>query len=81
VYLALYRGADGRVGFLELNAVTAALLDAIEFNEDQRTGEQLLRSLAEKIDYPDADVLVAHGADALLEMRQLEIISGTRLPA
>lgn len=81
VYLALYRGSDGDVGFLELNAVTAALLDAIEFNEDNLTGEQLLRRLAEKINYPDADALVAHGADALLEMRQLEILSGTRTPA
>ena len=81
VYLALYRGSDGNVGFLELNAITAALLDAIEFNEDNLTGEQLLRRLAEKINYPDADALVAHGADALLEMRQLEILSGTRDPA
>jgi hypothetical protein len=80
IYLALYRGSDGEVGFLELNAITAALLDAIEFNEDKLTGEQLLRALAEKIDYPDADALVAHGADALLEMRQLEILSGTRAP-
>jgi uncharacterized protein len=81
VYLALYRGTDGNVGFLELNAITAALLDAIEFNEDKLTGVQLLRALAEKINYPDADALVAHGADALLEMRQLEILSGTRDPA
>ena len=81
VYLALYRGSDGEVGFLELNAITAALLDAIEFNDDQLTGEQLLRALAEKIDYPDADALVTHGADALLEMRQLEILSGTRAAA
>ena len=81
VYLALYRGSDGDVGFLELNAITAALLDAIEFNEDRLSGEQLLRALADMIDYPDADALVAHGADALLEMRQLEILSGTRDPA
>jgi hypothetical protein len=81
VYLALYRSSDGDVGFLELNAITAALLDAIEFNEDRLSGEQLLRALADKIDYPDAAALVAHGADVLLEMRQLEILSGTRDPA
>ena len=81
VYLALYRDNDGNVGFLELNSMTAALLDAIEFNDDNLTGEQLLRNLAEKINYPDADALIAHGADALLEMRQLEILSGTRDPA
>ena len=81
VYLALYRGNDGKVGFLELNAITAALLDDIENNEQGLTGEQLLRSLATRINYRDADALVAHGADVLREMRQLEILSGTRNPA
>ena len=81
VYLALYRGTDGKVGFLELNAVTAALLDDIENNENDLSGEQLLRALAEKMNYPDTDALVAHGADALRQMRQLEILSGTRSPA
>lgn len=78
VYLALYRGKDDSVGFLELNAVTAALLDAIEFNTENKSGEELLRALAAKINYPDADALVAHGADALREMRELEILTGTR---
>ena len=81
VYLALYRGTDGKVGFLELNAVTAALLDDIDNNENDLSGEQLLRALAEKMNYPDTDALVAHGADALRQMRQLEILSGTRSPA
>lgn len=77
VYLALYRDSDDTVGFLELNAVTAALLDAIE-NNDTLNGEALLRRLAADIDYPDADALVEHGAGALQEMRQLEILAGTR---
>lgn len=80
VYLALYRDSDDSVGFLELNAVTAALLDAIECNADNKSGEQLLRALARKINYPDADALVAHGANALQEMRQLDILTGTRRP-
>ncbi len=81
IYLALYRGSDDSVGFLELNAVTAALLDAIEFNTDNRTGAELLRALAAKIEYPDPDALVTHGSHALREMRQLEILTGTRSPA
>ena len=80
VYLALYRDRDDSVGFLELNAVTAALLDDIENNTAQLTGEALLRQLAAKINYPDADALVEHGATALREMRQLDILTGTRSP-
>jgi hypothetical protein len=79
-YLALYRGSDDEVGFLELNAITAALLDAIEHNDDGLTGQALLRRLAEQFNYPDADALVEHGAAALNEMRQLEILVGARSP-
>ena len=79
VYLALYRDADDEVGFLELNAVSAALLDAIESNEQHHSGEELLRALAARINYPDADALVAHGAEALKEMRKLGILTGTRI--
>ncbi len=80
VYLALYRNSDDEVSFLELNAITAALLDAIDRNDDDLTGEAMLRQLAEQINYPDADALVEHGAVALNEMRQLEILVGVRSP-
>ena len=77
VHLALYRDQDDNVGFLELNAVTAALLEEIEENHDL-SGAALLRQLAEKIHYPDVDALVQHGGVALEEMRQLGILIGTR---
>jgi len=62
-YLAIYR---------------RALLDAVENNEANLSGEKLLRELAIKIHYPDIDALIKHGIDALEEMRQLEILTGTR---
>lgn len=77
-YLAIYRRSDDKVSFLELNAVTAALLEAVENNRAQLNGEALLRELATKIHYPDVDALIKHGVDALEEMRQLEILIGTR---
>jgi len=80
VYLALYRKVDDGVGFLELNAVTAGLLEAIENNVQQLSGDALLRRLAADINYPDVDALVEHGATALQEMRQLGILTGSRDP-
>jgi hypothetical protein len=80
VFLAVYRRSDDTVGFLELNPITARLLEAIETNEAGHTGEALLRALAQEINYADADALVAHGTAALDEMRQLEILTGTRVP-
>jgi hypothetical protein len=78
VYLAVYRGTDDKVGFLELNPVTAGLLNAVAENEAGKTGEQLLRDLAAEIGFPDADAFVQHGLGALEEMRSLEILTGTR---
>jgi len=77
-YLAIYRRSDDKVSFLELNAVSAALLEAVETNQAALPGEALLRELAEKIHYPDVDALIKHGVDALEEMRQLEILTGAR---
>jgi len=76
-WLALYRDNDDKVQFLELNAVTAALLESVGNNETGATGRQLLRNLAEQIHYPDAEALVRHGEGALREMRQLGIVTGT----
>ncbi len=77
-YLAVYRRDDDKVHFLELNAISAALLDAIENNSSGLSGDELLRALARKTQYPDVDALVRHGLDTLREMRQLQIIIGTR---
>jgi hypothetical protein len=79
-YLAVYRDRNDMVGFLELNPVTAGLLDAIENNAQQATDEALLRNLAAQANYPDVDAFVGHGAAALQEMRQLDILIGARAP-
>jgi hypothetical protein len=78
VYLAVYRNNDDKVGFLELNPVTAGLLNAIAENEEGETGEKLLRDLAVGIGYADAGAFVQHGLAALEEMRTLDILTGTR---
>ncbi|MGI9219816.1 MAG: HvfC family RiPP maturation protein [Woeseiaceae bacterium] len=80
-YLAVYRGDDDKVGFLELNPITAGLFDAIANNEAGQTGERLLRNLAEQANYPNLDAFVEHGAAALSEMKQLNILIGARSPA
>ncbi len=80
VFLAVYRRQNDKVNFLELNPITARLLEAVEKNIDGQCGADLLRNLAIEINYPDVDALLQHGAAALEEMRQLEILTGTRAP-
>lgn len=81
VFLTVYRRADDTVGFMELNPITARLLEAIEGNDAELSGEGLLHALAQEINYADAEALVEHGAAALKEMKELEILTGTRVPA
>lgn len=78
IYLAVYRRASDKVGFLELNPVTAGLLNAIDENESGKNGEQLLGDIATSINYVNVDDFIRHGASALEEMRNIEILTGTR---
>ncbi len=78
VYLAVYRDSEDKVGFLELNAVTAGLLTAIEENASGQSGEALLRKLAADIGYSDSDAFIAHGLAAMQQMRSLDILIGAR---
>ncbi len=63
--------------FMELNPVTARLLEMIESNTD-KSGRELLLDLAREIEYPNADALVTHGLEAMQAMRQAEIIIGSK---
>ena len=76
-YLAICRKANDDMDFMELNPVTARLLEMIDANE-RDTGRELLLKLADEIGYPDPDALVTHGADAMRDMRLAEILLGTR---
>jgi hypothetical protein len=53
-------------------------LNALEENVANLTGEELLREIATEINYLNVDAFIKHGAEALNEMRQLEILTGTR---
>ena len=74
-YLVVYRQANDDLGFMELNPVTARLLELIQ-NNSSSTGRELLLKLAGEISYPDPEALVEHGAAALQEMRAAEILLG-----
>jgi len=77
-FIAVYRRLDDEVGFMELNPVSARLLNLIDGNVDQLSGVQLLTSLAQEMNYPDPPALIEHGALAMQQMRSLDILLGTR---
>ena len=76
-FLAVCRKADDDMDFMELNPVTARLLEMIEADEG-RTGRELLEALAGEINYPDRDAFIEHGQGALEQMRAAEILLGVK---
>lgn len=78
--LVVYRKPDDDPGFMELNPVTASLLQRIADNADRRTGRELLLALAADIGYADRPALVEHGRHALQELRARGILLGTARP-
>lgn len=76
-FLAVCRKSSEDMDFMELNPVTARLLEMIDANETA-TGRELLDALAKEINFPDAEKLVEHGLDAMQKMRDAEILIGVK---
>lgn len=77
-YIVVYRDRRDHVGFLEINAVTARLLQLIEA-EPARSGREHLEVIAQELQYPQPDVVISGGREMLEGLRQRDIILGTRL--
>ncbi len=77
-FLVVYRDADDELGFMELNPVTARLLELVDDNPEGRSGRGLIERLAREISYPDPAALIAHGGGVLTDMRAAGILLGTR---
>lgn len=71
-YLLVYRKKDFSVNFLEINAVTAILIQRLI--EQPQAGLKVLNRLAEEMQHAQADALVLHGQALLQDLIQKEIL-------
>ncbi len=78
VYLVVFRHRDDRVGFMELNAVAARLLQLIIENDARRPARALLEDIAAELAHPQPEVVVAGGLEILASFLERDIILGTR---
>ena len=74
-YLVAYRNQDDEVHFLEINQVTAHLLQLISENQ-QHTSRQLLESIAAQLQHPNPDDVIQGGLQILEDLKQRNIILG-----
>ena len=78
--IIVYRDADEFVGFLEINPVTARLLQLLNEDSD-RPGRALLEQIAIEINHTDHEAVIQGGLSILEDLQTRKIILGTRTAA
>ena len=76
-YLVVYRDLNDEVHFLELNPVTAHLLQLIS-QDHQQTSRQMLTSIAEQLQHPNPEVVVQGGLQILNDLKNRNVILGVK---
>jgi hypothetical protein len=76
-YLIVNRDRGDAIKFMEINAVTARLIDLLE-SDSYSTGRQLLTQIAIELQHPKPHEVVAAGGAVLKDLRRRDIVLGTR---
>lgn len=78
VWLVVYRCRDDRVSFLQLNAVSARLVELLARNDTERNGRKLLLQIADELGHPRPAQLVEAGRSVLTDLVERELVLGAR---
>ena len=74
--LIVYRNRADDVKFMEINAITARLMQLM--SDEPAPGAVLLERIAQEMKHPQPERVVAEGATILQSLRERDIILGTR---
>ena len=77
-FILVYRDLADKVGFMEMNPMTARLVELIAANETQ-TSEEILSGLANELPTLAKDVVIHGGHTTLTQLRQKDILLGTKI--
>ena len=76
-FIIVYRNQNNEIGFLEINPVTARLLQLLTENPT-RSGRSVLEQIAKEINHTDPEVVVQGGLTILQDLQARDIILGTQ---
>lgn len=76
-HLVVYRNRDDKVKFIEANPVTARLISLIE-ESPEKTGNELLVTIAHELQHPKPQVVIDGGLQTLKHLYSKDIVLGTR---
>jgi len=74
-YLVVYRDRDDQVGFMQLNSVTARLVELIS-GLSGRSGLSLLEQIAKEMNHPDPAVVINGGIEIMDELCARTVLLG-----
>lgn len=77
-YLLVYRDSNDDVGFMEINSVTARMIEIL-LQEQSLTGRQVLEQIATELNHSDPQQVIAGGFEILKQLRSLDIILGVEI--
>ena len=75
-HLIVYRDADFDVRFIEINPVTARLLQLFS-GEDAVSGRAALQQIAAELNHPQPGIVIQGGMELLNDLRRRQVILGT----
>lgn len=76
-WIVIYRDRHDEVGFIQVNPVTARLMQLLNADENLSGGDAL-RQIADEMGHPQPAVIVEGGMDTLRQMKRKDIVLGTR---
>lgn len=79
-FLVVYRNLADKVGFIEVNQVTARLLELLDADETS-TGQSVLARIAGELSHPNPAAVVRGGVEIMENLRRHDVILGVRKPA
>lgn len=77
-FLLVYRNSDDKVRFMEINAITARLLELMQERELLK-GQELVKEIGNELPQIPADKLQGGARQALEHLRKVGVVLGTRL--
>jgi len=76
-WIVIYRDQRDEVGFMQINPVTARLIQLLDNEETSMTGRQAFEQVALELNHPQPTVIIEGGLDTLRQLRKKDIVLGT----
>ncbi len=76
-YILIYRDRQDEVSFIELNPVSAKLIEECT-NNINKSGKEILLSIAEQLQHPNPETVINGGLEIMQDFKIKDIILGTK---